>query len=372
MPRLLLLCEYPTLLGGERSMLSTLPAVRAAGFEVVVAAPAGGPLEDALRDCGVQRVDWCVAAGDGVRRPLAELRDDLSRLIEQVRPELVHANSLSMARVSGPVAAAAGMPNIGHLRDIVKLSEQVISDVNCHRRLIAVSRETQDFHVRQGIDAAKCVTIHNGVDLGQFCPRGAAGYLHRELGISHGSWLIATIGQIGLRKGMDVALAAAQQVAEQLPDVHWLVVGERTSEKEESIEFERRLHDLAAEPPLVGRVHFLGRRNDVATLLNECTILVHAARQEPLSRVLLEAAASGVPIVATEVGGTREIFPTEAEGAVLVPPDDRDALARAMTELLRDDARRVTLGRAARGRGQAAFDVRDASRRLIDEYLTLV
>ena len=372
MPRLLILCEYPTLLGGERSMLSTLPAASEAGFEVLVAAPAGGPLEDALSDCGVTRVDWRVTGRGGARRPLPELREDLARIVEQVRPDLVHANSLSVARVSGPPMAAARVPSIGHLRDIIKLSEQVIADVNCHRRLIAVSTATRDYHVLQGVDAAKCVAIHNGVDLEKFCPRAATGYLHRELGLPRDARLIMTIGQIGLRKGMDVLLAAALQAADELPGAHWLIVGERTSEKQESIEFERRLHELAAEPSLAGRVHFLGQRSDVATLMNECTILVHAARQEPLSRVLLEAAASGVPIVATEVGGTQRDISDGSGGRGAGAARHRDALATAMVGLLRDDARRETLGRAARRRAEAAFDVRAASARLIEEYQALV
>jgi glycosyltransferase involved in cell wall biosynthesis len=368
MPRLLLLCEYPTLLGGERSMLATLPAVSSAGFDVQVAAPPDGPLTDALSKCGVSRVDWRVADERGTRWPLPELRENLLRLIERTQPDLVHANSLSMARVSGPVVATADAPSIGHLRDIVKLSEQVIADINCHRRLIAVSRATRDSHVVQGIDAKKCIAIHNGVDLNAFQPRPATKYLHRELGLPASARLVATIGQIGLRKGMDVVLAAALQVVDQLPGVHWLVVGKRTSEKDESIEFERLLHELAAEPLLAGRVHFLGQRDDVAELMNECTILVHAARQEPLARVLLEAAASGVPIIATEVGGTREIFPSEAEGAVLVASDRRDALAQAMVALCRDDTRREALGCAARYRAEAAFDVCAASAKLIEEY----
>jgi glycosyltransferase involved in cell wall biosynthesis len=353
-------------------MLSTLPTVAAASFDVQVTAPAGGPLAGALRECGVSRVDWSFATEGGARRPLSELRENLSRLVEQMRPDLVHANSLSMARVAGPVTAAASVPSIGHLRDIVKLSEQVIADVNCHRRLIAVSRATRDYHVRQRIDAVKCVAIHNGVDLEKFCPRAATGYLHRELGLPRDARLIVTIGQIGLRKAMDLVLAAALQVAEELTGWHWLVVGERTSEKQESIEFERRLREMAAEASLAGRVHFLGQRDDVAELMSECTMIVHTARQEPLSRVLLEAAASGVPIVATDVGGTREIFPAEAEGAVLVPTEDRDALAGAMVALCRDDGRRVALGRAARRRAEAAFDVRAASARLVEVYQALV
>ncbi len=103
-------------------------------------------------------------------------------------------------------------------------------------------------------------------------------------------------------------------------------------------------------------------------LLNECVLLVHAARQEPLGRVLLEAAASGVAVVATDVGGTREIFRTELDGAILVPPDDERALAEAMLALLQNEARRQSLARAARRRAEEAFDIRYAAQRLVAQY----
>jgi glycosyltransferase involved in cell wall biosynthesis len=372
MPRLLILCEFPTLLGGERSMLSTLPAIRAAGFDIYIAAPPTGPLAAAIEAAGATRVDWSVASEHGVRRPLDKLRGNLDRLIRRVEPALVHANSLSMARVSGPVTAALGIPSIGHLRDIVKVSDQALADLNCHRRLIAVSEAAREFQSRHGLDATKCVVIHNGVDLEIFQPRPATNYLHRELGLPPTARLIATIGQLGPRKGTDVVLAAAQQIAERLPDLHWLIVGERTSDKDESHDFERLAHDLAAERRLVRRVHFLGQRDDVPQLLNECTLLAHAARQEPLARVLLEAAASGVAAIATDVGGTREIFPTEDDGALLIPPDDPRTLADVIDTLATDVTRRHALARAARRRVETAFDVLHAATRLIEQYDSLL
>jgi glycosyltransferase involved in cell wall biosynthesis len=234
--------------------------------------------------------------------------------------------------------------------------------------LAAVSLATRAFHVRQGVDAAKCVVVNNGVDLEIYRPRPACGYLHRELRLPADARLVATIGQIGLRKGVDIALAAAKL----LPDVHWLIVGERISDKGESRELEAQLHATAEQPPLAGRVHFLGSRDDVPQLLPECTLLVHAARQEPLGRVLLEAAACGLAVVATDVGGTREIFPTDADGALLVPANDPAALATAALALLSDDPRRRALADAGRRRAEAAFDANLAARRLIDLYQTVL
>lgn len=368
MPRLLILSEFLTLLGGERSMLSTLAAVSAAGFDLLVAAPAAGALADAVRDSGAPLVEWTTHDATGTRRSSEQIRQDLARLIARLSPDLVHANSLSTARLAGPVMAATGVPSLGHLRDIVGLSRQAIEDVNSLDRLVAVSEATREFHVRQGIDAAKCVVLTNGVDLDEFRPRAATRYLHRELRLEPEARLIATIGQVGMRKGTDVALDAATRWAAALPNVHWLIVGERTSKKNEVRQLEARLHAVAGKPSLAGRVHFLGTRNDVPQILPECALLLHAARQEPLGRVLLEAAACGFAVVATDVGGTREIFPTEADGAVLVPADDPQALANAAIALLGDDVRRADLGRGGRRRAEEAFDIRTAAARLIDVY----
>jgi glycosyltransferase involved in cell wall biosynthesis len=372
MARVLILCEYPTLLGGERSMLATLPAVAAADFDVLVAAPPAGPLADILRAQGVSRVVWQTHDDGGQRFPLDRLREDLANLMRQMRPNLLHANSLSTARISGPVAAKVGDRSIGHLRDILKLAPQAVDDLNAHRRLLAVSRATRDYHVSQGIAAEKCVVKYNGVNLFEYCPRPRSGYLHRELASPPNTRFSAVIGQLGLRKGTDVALAAALRIAAQFPDLHWLIVGERTSNKDEAREFEELLRSIASEAPLVGRVHFLGNRTDVPLLLAECDLLVHAARQEPLGRILLEAAACGLAVIATDVGGTGEIFPAESRTAVLVPPDNHSALADAIQGALQDGPSRKQLGAAARQRAELAFDIRDAAVRLVDHYRSLL
>ncbi len=236
------------------------------------------------------------------------------------------------------------------------------------RMLVAVSQATRDFHVEQGVDAANCVVLHNGVDLDEFRPRPPTYYLHRELHLAPRSRLLATIGQLGPRKGVDTVLAAAARLATGCPPVHWLVVGERTSTKRESVDFELRLHAMADAPPLAGHLHFLGRREDVPAILNECELLVHAARQEPLGRVLLEAASSGIATVATDVGGTREIFPTESDGALLVLSDEADVFAGAVGQLLRDDAFRQRVSYGVRRRAVQRFNIRRSADRLIELY----
>ncbi len=370
MSEVFLLCEYPTLNGGERSMLATFDGIRANGFTPAVIAPPEGPLAETLASSGVELLPFDFRAEDGRRRPQNILRERLAAILKRRRPMLLHANSLAMGRLSGPVASELSLPSLSHLRDIVGLSAQAVTDLNCHQRLLAVSHAVRDFHIAGGLAAEKVHVVYNGVDLERFRPRPATGYLHQELGISPQTPLIGTIGQIGLRKGQDILLQAARLIADRAPTAQYLIVGQRCSEKDESLCFERRLHEELGEN-LVGRVHFLGVRNDIEQLLNELTLLVHPARQEPLGRVLLEAAASGCAIVATDVGGTAEIFPRESNAAWIVPPQDANALGEAMVQLLEDTTFRQRLAVAARQRAEEQFDRRTAAEHLLRHYCDL-
>ncbi len=384
MPRILIVCEYATLNGGERSMLSTLAGIAGAGYQVRVAAPASGPLAEALRSDGVEVAPFEPRDAKGVRLPLAELRRQLAEILSHHRPALLHANSLAMGRLSGPVAAELSLPSLSHLRDIVSLSRKAVTDLNCHKRLLAVSAATQRFHVAQGLAAEKTCVLYNGIDLQRFHPRPPTGYLHRQLGLAENVPLIGTIGQISLRKGHDVLAAALSQMGRAgVPPAlgsrddrtttrfAWLIVGRRFSAKQESRRFEGQLHQ-AAGGPLSGTTYFLGERDDVPCILRELTLLVHPARQEPLGRVLLEAAAAGLAVVATDVGGTCEIFPPESEAACLVPPGNVQAMSAAIGRLLGDAARRRRLAENARKRVAEAFGLERAVAGLAKHYAELI
>jgi glycosyltransferase involved in cell wall biosynthesis len=366
MPRVLLLCEYASLNGGENSLLSLVERGDRQAFEFVAAAPPVGPLVAEFHARAIPVEPFGEASGP--KPSQARRREQLAALLARVRPDLLHANSLSMSRLSGPVADAVGISSLGHLRDIVRLSRRAIDDVNRHRRLLAVSRATRDFHVAAGLSEAKCCVVYSGVDLDAFHPGRATGFLHRELSLPPSASLVGFIGQLGMRKGVDVLLEAASRVVETLPSAHFVVVGRRHSAKQEAIDYERQLHQSAQSSRLAGRVHFLGERRDVPLLLREFSVLAHAARQEPLGRVLLEAAASGTAVVATEAGGTREIFPHPGQGRI-VPVEDAPALADSLVELLSDDELRHSLARAARKRAETAFDAAKAAKHLFNHYL---
>ena len=377
--RLLIACEFSTLLGGERSMLTMLPALRAAGAEVAVAAPASGALAEAVRAAGATLLPFDVRNAAGKRRELAEIHTAFSTLVHEFRPTIIHANSLSMGRHLGDIIASLGVPSVCHLRDIMKISKNAAKQLNAFDCLLAVSRATKDYHIAQGIEAARTLVLHNGIDSEIFCPRDKSHEIHRELSIPSGCSLILSVGQIGLRKGVQRFLEVAKHVAKQDRNVHFLLVGTRTSDKEESVRYEAMLHAMAKEYPLDGRVHFLGTRNDVARLMNDARLLLHTAKQEPLGRVLLEAATTGLPIVATRVGGTAEIFPDICNAAMLVEanhdtPEEQvvSNLAAATLSVLNSPALAKTLSNNARRRMLAIFSKQTAAKKLLRVYQSIV
>ena len=366
MPTVLYVAEYGTLNGGENSLLSTLPHLQELGWDCVVSGPANSDLAHRVKTSACRFFDLKISAEIG-RRPLENIRQDLLGLIKKVQPHLVHGNSLSVSRILGALApdtwdqrtpdSIPATPLIGHIRDMMKISKKAARNLNKLACLVTVSRATADWYEKLGVAGAGIRVIHNGVDLDQFRPRSATGFLHAEFGIPTDKPIILTVGQIGMRKGLDIAARALAEIAARQIDFDWVVVGERHSSKDEAVDYEQQLLECVDSSSLHGRVHFLGRRNDMEKLMNEATLLLHAARQEPLGRVLLEAAASGLAVVASSVGGTAEIFDDE-QAACLFPINDHRQLVRCLQSLLLDRSMRDKLAARSRQIVESRFDAK--------------
>lgn len=345
-------------------MLSVLFRLQRQSFEFTAFCPAESLLAAQLAELNIEchAVSFHDSAGQRFSREAVAAQ--ILPTLQTGGFDLLHANSLSMSRLTGALASRWPIPCSGHLRDIIKLSKAAIRDLNQNRRLLAVSEATRRFHVAQGLDPERVTVCYNGVDVEQFQPRPATGDLKQELGLPDDVRLCLTIGQLGLRKGQDVLAEAAALLAKQGDqNTHFVLVGERHSQKQESIDYDRAITAAFEQPGLKGRLHRLGYREDIAWLMNEADLLVHPAKQEPLGRVLLEAIASGLPIVATDVGGTSEIV-RDAESALLVPPSNSIALAAAIKRVLSDRSLGQSLANAARQRALECFTSQQASQRI--------
>ncbi len=355
-------------------MLAVLPLLIESGWRIKIAfpnLPATGDhktLSDRIRKLDVRGITLTTHHADRTRKSQSEYRADFADVLDSHQPDLVLCNSLSISRLCGPVTRERGIGSVGYLRDIIKLSNKAIEDVNQLDRIVAVSQATKDHHASQGMDESKITVIHNGVDLELFRPRDELAAdrsnIKSELGIPATSFALLFVGQIGMRKGVDVLLDVFEKVVTQLPDCHLLIVGTRHSTKQEAIEYEADLVRRSQSGGCRGKVHWLHRRDDMPEIYGQVDLLLHPARQEPLGRVILESVSSGLPVLTTLVGGSPEILGCHESFDLLCPVDDARAMAERAITLLKDSGLRRSIAVELREMAERRFNRRRCHREL--------
>ncbi len=241
------------------------------------------------------------------------------------------------------------------------------------RVVVASSHSAAEAHRRAfGFARTPLRVIHPGVDVDWFRspdPQRLA-RLREELRLERFRYLVSAIGRLEPGKGQDLFLRAARLVSERRPDVGFLIVGEGMSGTRSR--YASALRAMVVALDLGGRVVFAGFRREIPEVLAASDLLVHAAtRPESFGLVLCEAMAAGRPVIATDIGGAREVV-VPGETGWLVPPGDPVALARAVLSLLGDVERRRAMGQAAERRARTYFEARRMVaqfERVLDELL---
>ena len=210
--------------------------------------------------------------------------------------------------------------------------------------VLAVTHELSAFHARQAwIAASRVQVIYNGVDADLFAPRSYERALTREsLGFPVDAFVIGTVGRLTPIKDHATLLRAASALIRQGVEVRILLVGSGSE-----LSCLERIVDES--PELRGHTVFVGATDRVPELLNAMDAFVLPSLSEGLSNTLLEAMASGLPVVATRVGGNPEVV-EEGRSGVLFPPRDADALSTLLLRLAGDPALRFEMGVVARRR----------------------
>jgi len=225
--------------------------------------------------------------------------------------------------------------------------------------VVSLSSATSRNLVADGFEDARVRFIPNGVDTDRFRPRSATDDpSHAPNGWPQGSPVVVTVGRLVPAKGLDVLLNAWSSVVEAAPGAHLMIVGDGPLRAD--------LEAAARTLGLADAVTFLGARPDVPELLRRSDVYVSSSRTEGMSNALLEGLASGLPLIATRVGGAEDIVDDRVNG-VLVPDGDAPALASALTELTTDDAERRAMGEASRRVALSRF----ALETIVDRYLGL-
>jgi glycosyltransferase involved in cell wall biosynthesis len=194
------------------------------------------------------------------------------------------------------------------------------------------------------LPAKKLCVIPNGIDLGHFPAPHSIDF--GEFGIPTGKRIMTAIGRLHAQKGLDWLLNSISPVLAEFADVDLVIVGRGPDEES--------LRGLAASQPLAGRVHFLGWRPDVPAILRGSTLLVLPSRWEGMPNVVLEAMASRLPVVATQVEGVSEILGSMADHQVVRFGDDPGLVMR-IASILRDPRLAQQLGEQNRSRVEQEF-----------------
>ena len=337
-------------------LLPLMRGIRARGHEVI-GVSAEGPLLDGVRDEGFH-----VVALPFVRRlsPLAQLRalGALVRLFRAERPDLVHAHMPVSGFLARVAARLAGVPRVAYTchgflfnqsgswrRRWLSLAMEWIGGRLTDVYLTVSQAESADAR-RLGI-CRTAIPVGNGRDPLQYHPDPAArGRIRNELGTANECIVIVAVSRLVRDKGYP-ELAAAMRV---LPEAELWVVGERLASD--------RGDDMAAlltSAGLGARLRLLGYRHDVAAILAAADIFTLPSYFEALPMSVIEAMLTGLPVVGTNVGGTREQV-VEGETGLLVQPRQAAPLAEALARLAADAALRTTMGEAGRARACALYD----------------
>lgn len=302
-------------------------------------------------------------------RPLA-----VTAVLRNIRPHVLHTHSgvwLKAARAG----RAARIPAMIHTEHGRGMPDPLVNRVFDHLAsrmadtVVAVS-EPVAARLRAGIVSPRVplVVIPNGIDTDRFRPRGGAESLRPEWGIPDGAPVIGSIGRLEPVKNYELMVHSLAALLRQwdgqgAPQPVLVLVGDGSDRQP--------LERLVSELGLVDQVRLLGWRDDVHRLLDTFDVFSLSSRSEGLSMSLLEAMASGLPCVVTDVGGNRALLGDDlADG--LVPAGDAAALAHAWNRDLQSRERRLERGGLGRERVVRQFSTQHMVGRYLDLYHELL
>jgi glycosyltransferase involved in cell wall biosynthesis len=352
-----------------------LQAFASAGYEVIgISAP--GPYVDELRADGIAHCP--LPAATRTFNPAADVRAfcDLARLLRRLRPDIVHTHNPKPGLYGRIAARRVGVPVVVNTvhglyateddpwlkRHSVYAAERFATRFSDYELV----QNAEDFErmATLGIPASKLGLLGNGIDLKRFdasaASEGRRTAVRTRLGISADQVVCGVVGRLVWEKGYREIFEVARRLRTTEPTLRVVVVGPDEPQKRDAVpeSSKREARDHG--------VQFLGERRDMADLYCAFDLFVLASYREGVPRAAMEAAAMGLPIVATNVRGCRQIV-DDGQTGLLVAARDVEALTRAVTELVADRNLRRRLGSAGREKAKREFD----EARVIEFTLTI-
>jgi glycosyltransferase involved in cell wall biosynthesis len=306
---------------------------------------------------------------------------ELWRLFRRLKPDIVHTHNPKPGLYGRVAARAAGVPGVVNTvhglyaspedptsrRALVYALERAAS--LCSGAELVQNSEDFDVLARLGVPRDKLVQLGNGVDLRRFRPAAdgqarqqARQQARADLGIDGDAVVVGTVARLVWQKGFRELFAAAERVRGAHPDIVFVVVGGSDPDKADAISPE----ELAAARRR-GRIVFAGSRDDMERVYPGFDLFVLPSHREGFPRSAMEAAATGLPVIATDIRGCRQVV-SHGQTGLLVPLHDPEHLARAVEELAVDPALRRRMGTAGRRKAEAEFDDRAVVTKTLEAY----
>jgi len=205
-------------------------------------------------------------------------------------------------------------------------------------RVVAVSDEIREDLIRANVPPPNIRVVYNGIDIGRFSQSNSVEALKSTLGVGLQEFVVTMVGRLSPEKGQRLFLEAASRIASGKENVKFLIVGDGPMEEE--------LRGEASRLNLDGRVIFTGFRTDIPAIYALSDLVVNMSSIEGLPLTVLEAMASGVPVVAARTGGIPTVIRDDETG-LLIDSYDVGALTRAISSLIDNGPKRQQLAAAA-------------------------
>ena len=274
----------------------------------------------------------------------------LTAIVKKEKPDIIHLHSRRGADIMGGIAARlTGTPCV--------LTRRVDNPENrvwarfkyrLYDRIITISDGIREVLKNAGMPADRIICVHSAVDTGHYMKPCDRPWFLKEFDLTEDIITCGVAAQFIERKGHRYLFKAIPEILAAEPDTRFLLFGKG--------HFETKLRKMCMHLGIMDKVIFAGFREDLDRILCCLDLLIHPALTEGLGVSLLQAAAAGVPIVGTRVGGIPEIVRDGVNG-YLIPPGDAPSLADAATRVILDRDLARKMGDAGRGIAKEHFSI---------------
>jgi glycosyltransferase involved in cell wall biosynthesis len=270
----------------------------------------------------------------------------LTQLLKRFKISLVHINELGWNSELVVAARLLQLPIFFHIHNPIIENKKNIN-LRFGNKFLFVSEALALQCNVNTVPSSKAEILYNPIDIDKF---QAGKSIREELGISESTPVIGAVAQICFRKGIDIFIDTAEKVLKLEPEARFLIAGPDATGEER---FASEMRGRVVEKGLAPYVSFLGPRDDIDNFLASIDVFFLPTRAEPFGMVFVEAMAARVPVVASNVGGIPEIFPTKDYGLTFDPLSSE--FSDCLIELIRNKDKREKIAEAAYGRARNEF-----------------